>query len=90
MLVPGGAVPKRNYNQPNGKAKDKFHLITDLSRPIGMAVNEFSVPPKFKFAKFDEAVRMSKRRSWYVKIDLKAAYKHIPLHRSTWGLFGFK
>jgi hypothetical protein len=85
-----GAVPKQDYNEPNGRAKSKFRLITDMSRPVGKAVNEFSKPPKFKFAKFDEAVRGSRRRCWYVKIDLKAAYRHIALHRATWGLYGFK
>jgi hypothetical protein len=85
-----GAVPKRDYHEPDGQSKTKFRLITDMSRPIGKAVNERVESPKFSFAKFDEAVRLTKFWSWFCKVDLKAAYRHIPLHRATWMLFGFK
>lgn len=85
-----GAIPKRDYSEPSGRSKTKFRIITNMSKPIGKAVNEFSKAPKFKYAKFDEAVRRSFRGCWYCKVDLKAAYRHIALHRAMWELFGFK
>jgi hypothetical protein len=85
-----GAVPKRDYNEPDGASKVKFRLITDCSAPIGRALNEWTTSPSFNYAKFDIAVKESAPGVWYVKIDLKAAYRHVPLHRAMWTLFGFK
>lgn len=84
-----GATPKRDYTQLDGRSLDKFRLITDLKRPIGRALNEFTTAPSFKYARVDEAILLSSYGCWYVKIDLKAAYRHIALHPETWTLFGF-
>lgn len=85
-----GAVPKRDYNEPNGESKTKYRIITDASRPLGKALNEWYESPSFSYATYDQAVKLSSRGCWYAKIDLKAAYRHIALHPATWCLFGFE
>ena len=85
-VSPLGLVPKSH--QPN-----KFRLIVDLSSPVGRSVNDGipSEPCSLKYASVDDAVSIVKalgKGSLLVKIDLKDAYRMIPVHPDDYHLLG--
>ena len=85
-VSPMGLVPKPH--QP-----DKFRLIVDLSSPGDNSVND-GIPSdlcSLKYASIDDAVTMVKtlgRETMLVKIDLKEAYRLIPVHPDDYHLLG--
>lgn len=83
---PMGLVPKPH--QPN-----KFRLITDLSSPGGKSVNDGipSDPCSLTYASVDDAVAIIKslgRGTQLAKIDLKDAYRLVPVHPDDYHLLG--
>ena len=83
---PMGLVPKPH--QPN-----KFRLIVDLSAPIDNSVND-GIPSDFcslRYASVDDAVAMVRvlgRGTMLAKIDIKDAYRLIPVHPDDYHLLG--
>ena len=81
-----GLVPKPH--QPN-----KFRLIVDLSAPIDNSVND-GIPSDFcslRYASVDDAVAMVRvlgRGTMLAKIDIKDAYRLIPVHPDDYHLLG--
>lgn len=75
-----GAVPKDLSD---------IRLIHDLSRPNG-GVNELSWYNSVQYITVDDATRSIKPGSHIAKVDLKSAYRHIPIHPSNYGLTGIK
>jgi hypothetical protein len=73
-----GAIPK---------SSTKVRLIHDLSRPLG-GVNKHSTDNSVKFPTIDEATKHMSTNTFLAKIDLKEAYRSIPLHPSCYGLTG--
>ncbi len=77
-MQPLGIIPKSS--QPG-----KWRLITDLSSPRGASVNE-TIDPKtcsLSYAAFDQAVtliRLVGAGAFLAKIDLKSAYRMVPIH----------
>ena len=72
---------------------DKFRLIVDLSSPAGKSVNDgiSSHLCSLKYASVDDAVAMVKtlrRGTKLVKMDLKDAYRIIPVHPDDYHLLG--
>jgi hypothetical protein len=65
-----GAIPKPN--------KD-VRIIHDLSRPGG-GVNQYSTDNSVKYSTINDATKMIKTGSFLAKIDLKSAYRCVPLH----------
>lgn len=85
-LSPMGLIPKPH--QPN-----KFRLIVDLSTPSGKSVNDgiSSNLSTLKYASVDDAVAMIQalgRGTKLVKIDLKDAYRLVPVHPDDYPLLG--
>ena len=81
-ISPLGAVPK-----PDGTIR----LIMDLSQPRGLSINEFISKEEFpcKYTPFDEAtrlVRQSGKGSFLTKIDIKHAYRLLPVRPEDWPL----
>ena len=73
-----GIIPKRH--QPG-----KFHLIVDLSSPRGFSVNDGISPAlcSLQYATVAQAadmVRALGHRAMMAKIDLKSAYRMVPVH----------
>ena len=85
-LSPMGLVPKSH--QPN-----KFRLIVDLSTPAGTSVND-GIPSELcslKYASLDNAVALIQtlgRGTRLVKMDLKDAYRMVPVHPDDYHLLG--
>lgn len=81
-VSPLGAVPK-----PDGTIR----LIMDLSQPVGRSVNDFISKEEFpcKYTPFDEAtklVRQEGRGCLLTKVDIKHAYRLLPVRPEDWPL----
>ena len=84
-ISPIGIVPK---TQPG-----KWRLIVDLSHPQGGSVNDGIDPSvcSLKYASVDEAVEVIRRwgsGTLLAKLDLKAAYRMVPVHPTDHHLLG--
>ena len=72
------------------KANGEIRLIHDLSRPEGQALNNYASKDLFQYSSVEDAVR-SIDRGWYMaKVDLKSAYRTVPIHPSQHNLTGLK
>ena len=83
---PMGLVPK--LHQLN-----KFRLIVDLSHPIGASVNDGISPDlcSLRYASVDEAVNVIRRLgrdAQLTKLDIKDAYRIIPVNPDDYHLLG--
>ena len=83
---PIGLVPKQHQ-------KDRFRMIVDLSSPSGQSVND-GVNPEWcslQYASVDQAVSIIQhlgRGTQLAKVDIKDAYRIIPVHPSDYHLLG--
>jgi hypothetical protein len=75
-----GAIPKSD---------SKIRLIHDLSRPEG-GLNQHCSDKSVKFPTIDDALKFVTPSSYLAKLDLKEAYRSIPLHPSCFGQTGLK
>ena len=85
---PLGLVPKAH--QPN-----KWRMICDHSSPYGGSVNDGISPDlcSLCYAKVDDAVNVIRhlsRGTQLVKLDLKDAYRIVPVHPADYHLLGVK
>ena len=78
-----GAVPKGD--------SDEFRLIHDCSMPKGLGVNSY-VPSldKLHFQTIDDAIKLVDQGSFLAKIDLRHAYRSVPIHPSNFQVTGLK
>ena len=67
-----GAVPKPN--------SPDIRLIHDCSRPLGSGLNCYAYSDSFKFNTVDGACKCIKEGYYMAKIDLKSAYRSVPIH----------
>ena len=85
---PVGLIPK--CHQPG-----KFRLIVDLSAPLNRSVNDGidSGLCSLSYASVDDAVRLvceAGQGAFMAKLDLEAAYRHVPVHPDDQGLLAVK
>ena len=83
---PIGVVPKK---EPN-----KFRMITDLSSPRGLSINDFisDEEASVTFNNFDTAVNIVAKLgqgALMAKLDVKSAFRICPVNKSDWHLLGF-
>ena len=69
-------------------------LIMDLSRPFGNSVNDYISKEAFtmRFSNIDEAVALvtlSGVGSFMAKMDVKSAFRLIPVRKQDWNLLGY-
>ncbi len=78
-----GAVPKAN--------SDELRLIHDCSMPKGQGVNSY-VPTleKLHFQSIDDAIKLVDRDYYLAKIDLRHAYRSVPVHPANCPALGLK
>eukprot|EP00731_Ephydatia_muelleri_P037700 Em0539g2a len=79
-----GAVPKKN---------GKWRVILHLSAPEGRSINDFIAKEEFSihYSTIDDAVALLSRFSKgarMVKVDLKSAFRMVPIQASEWELLG--
>ena len=83
---PTGLVPK-------GRESGQWRMIVDLSYPSGRSVNDGIAPPlcSLKYASVDDALRFITRlgrNTLLLKVDLKSAYRIVPVHPRDRHLLG--
>ncbi len=77
-----GAVLK-----PGGKS---VRLIHDCSRPIGRNLNSYASLDSFKYATIDSATKLIPTNGYVSKIDLKSAYRSVPIHPDCYPATGLQ
>ena len=73
-----GAIPKSNGS---------IRLIHDLSRP-NEGMNQFVDSSSVKYTTVDEATKHISRTSYLSKLDLKAAYRSVPIKKGCYTYMG--
>ena len=63
---------------------DKIRLIHDCSRPQHSNVNSYATTQHFSYVTVEQAVSKIKQNAYLAKIDLKSAYRHVPIHPSNY------
>ena len=75
------AIPKSNGD---------IRLIHDLSRPEESCLNSYATKEPFQSESVEDAINIVKE-SWYMaKVDLKSAYRTVPIHPSQYPLTGLQ
>jgi len=77
-----GAIPKPNSSE--------IRIIHDCSRPHGQAVNDYISTESFKFQTLDDAIKLLKPNYYMAKIDLRHAYRSVPIHPDNYQATGCK
>ena len=85
-ISPIGLVPKKNGT---------WRLITNLSYPLEGSINSFIDPNEasVQYSSFDKVVNMISglgKGALLGKMDIKSAFRLIPIHPSDFDLLGFK
>ena len=75
-----GAVPKPD--------SDDLRLIHDCSMPPKLGVNSYIDIEKQKFQTVDDAVQSIQRGYYLAKVDLRHAYRSVPVHPSNYKALG--
>ena len=73
-----GAIPKSNGS---------IRLIHDLSRPVG-GVNAYAQNCSCHYSTIDDATSLIPPGGWLAKVDLKAAYRSVPISPASYSLTG--
>ena len=80
---------------PKSHRRNKWHLITDLSRPLEASIND-GIPPvlcSLSYVTIDNAILsilQSRRGTMLAKIDIKSAFQLLPVHPADRHLLGVK
>ena len=77
-----GAVPKPD--------SEDLRIIHDCSMPPGKGVNSYIDIEKQKFQTVDDAVKQIRRGCFLAKVDLRHAYRSVPVHLSNFKALGLK
>lgn len=77
-----GAIPKPD--------SDEVRLIHDCSRPQGEAVNDYITTKAFKFQTLNDAIKLLQPNYYMAKIDLRHAYRYVPIHKDNYKATGLK
>ena len=77
-----GAIPKPDSQE--------VRLIHDCSMPKGQALNEYLDIEHFKYQTLDDALKMIKPGYYLSKVDLRHAYRSVPIHPSNYEATGLK
>ena len=82
VVSPIGAIKKENV--------DEVRIIHDGSRPLGEAMNSYGEPQSVRYQTLSEACDLAKTGFFLSKVDLKAAYRSVPIHCTDYPLTGLK
>ena len=77
-----GAVPKPD--------SDDLRVIHDCSMPPGRGVNTYIEIEKQSFQTLDDAAKLIGRHFYIAKVDLRRAYRSVPVHPSNYKALGLK
>ena len=71
-----GAIPKPGSSE--------IHVIHNCSHPHGQAVNDYISNDSFKYQTLDNALPRLRPNYYMAKIDLRHAYRSVPIHPSSY------
>jgi len=77
-----GAVPKSDSSE--------LRLIHDCSMPKGLGVNSYIDIEKQSFSTIQSAVKLISKGCYMAKVDLRHAYRSVPVHPSNYTALGLK
>ena len=77
-----GAIPKPDPNA--------IRLIRDCSRPEGGCLNSYASVTHFKYETVDDATKLITPNSYLAKVDLRSAYRSVPLHPDCFNATGLQ
>ena len=77
-----GAIPKLDSSE--------VCLIHDCSRLTGQALNDFITSHSFKFQNLDHAIKLLRPNYFMANIDLRHAYRSIPIHPNNYPATGLQ
>lgn len=77
-----GAVPKPDSLE--------LRLIHDCSMPPGKGVNTYIDIEKQRFQTIDDAMQVIKHGYYLAKVDLRHAYRSVPVHPANYPALGLK
>lgn len=75
-----GAVPK---------TATSVRVIHDHSRPMGRSLNDELSQSNFSFQSLDDAIRLMSPGCYMAKVDIEAAYRHVPIDPYDWDKTAF-
>lgn len=82
IVSPLGVIPKSDGG---------VRLIHDCSRPKGFSVNDYETDlEKHRYQSVDDACKLVEKGSYLAKIDLKSAYRSIPISKHSMKVTGLK
>ena len=82
VISPIGAIPK--------EGGDDVRIIHDGSRPVGDAMNDYSVLHSVHYQTLEDAYSLAKPNYYLAKVDLKSAYRSVAIHPLDYCLTGLK
>ena len=77
-----GAVPKSD--------PAKIRLIHDCSRPLGRNLNSYATVDAVTYDTVDEATRLLPPGGFMAKVDLRSAYRSVPIHKDCYEATGLR
>lgn len=77
-----GAIPKKDSTD--------VRLIHDCSRPVSSSLNSHADCEHYSYDTVDKVKANIKPGAYMAKIDLKSAYRHVPIHPSNYAATGLK
>ncbi|KAK3280564.1 hypothetical protein CYMTET_11609 [Cymbomonas tetramitiformis] len=80
--VPGVSALGIVLRVVDGKVKER--IVHDLSRPVGLSVNDNCEIDKRRFQSVEEAFGLLQPYSFMAKIDLKSAYRFVGIAAPLW------
>lgn len=83
VVSPMAAIPKDD-------GSGDIRLIHDGSRPFGQAINDYATLHSERFQTIQDACDLAKPGYWCAKVDLKSAYRSVPIHCNDYRVTGLK
>ena len=77
-----GAIPKKD--------SDEIRIIHDASRPVGKNLNSYVDYDHCQYTSIDEVTSLLKPNGWMAKVDLRHAYRSVPISQDSWSGTGLK
>ena len=81
IVSPLGAIQKES---------GEVRLIHDASRPMGEVLNDYSTLNSVQYQTLEDACTLAKPNTYLAKVDLKSAYRSVPISVKDYALTGIK
>jgi hypothetical protein len=71
------------------KTESTVRVIHDHSRPAGRSLNDELTQSNVSFQSVDDAIRLMSPNCYMAKVDIEAAYRHVPIDPYDWDKTAF-